>query len=170
MGAKSGEQVARNLWWPKLCEERHCCPAKWHLVPWLAEHIGWGGTQSHPYSVGQLGSPEWWRVVFYQWGGYMLTHVITDLPPQLSTFRTAYPTKCSQNLRQTAIVESNSEAGDLFVNGIMDHYCLVQGRWCRHHAARVQQSTRVKGILTACCVVWAKWNSCHLTWIKCEKY
>ena len=37
----------------------------WHLVPWLAEHVGWGGTQSHPCSVGQLGSPEWRRVAFY---------------------------------------------------------------------------------------------------------
>ena len=53
----------------------------WHLVPWLAEHVGWGGTQSHPCSVGQLGSPEWRRVAFYHWGGYMLTHIITDLPP-----------------------------------------------------------------------------------------
>ena len=53
----------------------------WHLVRWLAEHVGWGGTQSHPCSIGQLGSPEWRRVVFYHWGGYMLTHIITDLPP-----------------------------------------------------------------------------------------
>ena len=53
----------------------------WHLVPWLAQHGGWGGTQSHPCSLGQLGSPEWCRVVFYHWGGYMLTHIITDLPP-----------------------------------------------------------------------------------------
>ena len=29
----------------------------------------------------QLGSSEWCRVVFYHWGGYMLTHIITDLPP-----------------------------------------------------------------------------------------
>ena len=56
----------------------------WHLVLWLAEHVGCGGTQSHPCSVGQLGSPEWRRVVFYHWGWYMdnmLTHFITDLPP-----------------------------------------------------------------------------------------
>ena len=53
----------------------------WHLVPWLAEHVGWGGTQSRPCSVDQLGSPEWRRVIFYHWGGYMLTHIITDLPP-----------------------------------------------------------------------------------------
>ena len=52
-----------------------------HLVPWLAQHVGWGGTQSHPCSVGQLGSPEWCRVIFYHWGGYMLTNIITDLPP-----------------------------------------------------------------------------------------
>ena len=40
--------------------------------------------------------------------------------------------------------------------GIMDHYCLVQGTWHGHHAAQVQQSTGVKGILTACYVLWAK--------------
>ena len=90
----------------------------------------------------------------------MLTHIITDLPPQRSTSRTdASP----------AIVESNSEAGDSSVKGTMDHYCLVQGTWHEHHTARVQQSTGVKGILTACCVLWAKRNSCHLTQIKCEK-
>ena len=52
----------------------------WHLVLWLAVHTGWGGTQSQPCSVGQLGCPEWHRVVFYHWGGYMLTHIITDPP------------------------------------------------------------------------------------------
>ena len=71
----------------------------WHLVPWLAERAGWWGTQSHPCSVGQLGIAEWRRVVFYHWGGYMLTHIITDLPPKRSTSQTAYPMKCSQNLR-----------------------------------------------------------------------
>ena len=49
-----------------------------------------GGTQSRPCSAGQLGSPEWRRLVFYHWGGYMLTHIITDLPPQWSTSQTAY--------------------------------------------------------------------------------
>ena len=78
----------------------------WHLVPWLAEHVGWGGTQSGPCSIGQLGSPEWCRVVFYHWGGYMLTHIIADLPPQWSTSRTAYPMKHSQNLRQTHLLPS----------------------------------------------------------------
>ena len=34
-----------------------------------------------------------------------------------------------------AIVESNGEAGDSSVNGIMDHYCLAQGTWHGHHAA-----------------------------------
>ena len=29
----------------------------WHLVLWLAEHVGWGGTQSHPCSIGQFGVP-----------------------------------------------------------------------------------------------------------------
>ena len=139
----------------------------WHLVPWLAEHVGWGGTQSHPCSVGQLGSPEWRRVVFYHWGGYMLTHIITDLPPQWSTSRTAYRMK---RYAFPAIVESNGEAGDSSVKGTMDHYCLVQGTWHGHHAAWVQWSTRVEGILTACCVLRAKRNSCHLTRIKCEKY
>ena len=36
-----------------------------------------------------------------------------------------------------AIVESDSEAGDSSVMGIVDHYCLVQGTWHRHHAALV---------------------------------
>ena len=72
----------------------------WHLVPWLAEHVGRGDTQSHPCRLGQLGSPDWRRVVFYHWGGYMLTHIITDLPPQRSTSWTAYPMKRSQNLRR----------------------------------------------------------------------
>ena len=92
----------------------------------------------------------------------MLTHIITDLPPQRSTSRTdASP----------AIVESNSEAGDSSVKGIMDHYCLVQGTWHGHQAARVQQSTEVNGILIAsCCVLWAKSNSCHLTRINREKF
>ena len=76
----------------------------WHLVTWLAEHVGWGCTQSCSCSVHQLGSPEWCRVVFYHWGGYMLTHIITDLPPQQSTSRTAYPMKRSQNLRQTHLL------------------------------------------------------------------
>ena len=78
----------------------------WHLVPWLAQHVGWGGTQSIPCSVGQLGSPEWCRVVFYHWGGYMLTHIITDMPPKQSTSRTAYPMKHSQNLRQMHLLPS----------------------------------------------------------------
>ena len=46
------------------------CRARWMM-----------GTQSHPCSVGQLGSLEWRCVVFYHWGGYMLTHIITDMPP-----------------------------------------------------------------------------------------
>ena len=145
----------------------------WHLVPWLAEHVGWGGTQSRPCSVGQLGSPEWRRVAFYHWGGYMLTHIITDPPPQRSTSRTVYSMKHSQKPKTDAfpaIVESNSGAGDSSVKGIMDHYCLVQGTWHGHHTAWVQQSTGVKGILNACCILWAKRNSCHLTRIKCEKY
>ena len=56
------------------------------------------------------------------------------------------------------------------MKGIMDHYCLVQGTWHGHHAAQLQQSTAVKGILTACCVLWAKQNLCHITRIKREKY
>ena len=60
-----------------------------------------------------------------------------------------------------AIVKSNGEAGDSSVKGIMDYYCLVQGTWHGHHAARVQQSTRVKGILTACCVFGP--NKIHAT-------
>ena len=52
-----------------------------------------------------------------------------------------------------AIVWSNSEAGDSSVKGIMDHYCLVEAKWHGHHAAWLQQYTRVKAILTACCVL-----------------
>ena len=36
----------------------------------------------------------------------MLTHIITDLLPQQSTSRTAYPMKHSQNLRQTHLLPS----------------------------------------------------------------
>ena len=103
----------------------------------------------------------------------MLTHIITDLPPQRSTSRTAYRMKRAREPKtdaSPAIVESNTEAGDSSVKGIMDHCCLVEGTWHGHHDARVQQSTVVKGILTACCVLWAKQNLCHLTPIKCEKY
>ena len=53
----------------------------WHLVPWHAEHVGWGGTQSRPGSIGKSGSPEWCTVVFHHLVGYMLTDIITDLPP-----------------------------------------------------------------------------------------
>ena len=77
--------------------------------------------------------------------------------------------KCSQK-PFPAIAKSNNEAGDSSVKGIMDHYYLVQGTWHGHHAARVQQSTGVKEILTACCILRARQNSCHLTQIKCEKY
>ena len=150
--------MTRALWGAALLSWK-----VWHLVPWLAEHVGWGGIQSRPCSVGQLGSPEWRRVVFYHWGGYMLTHSLliclhSDQPPeqriQWSVLRTQ---------------ESNGDAGDSSVKGIMDHYCLVQGTWHGHHALRVEQSTGVKGILTACCILWAKGNSCHLTRIKREK-
>ena len=114
----------------------------WHLVPWLAEHVGWGGTQSHPCSVGQLGSPEWCRVVFYHWGdphNYWSASIVINLPNSVSNevfseLQTdAFP----------AITESNGEAGDSSVKGIMYHYCLVQGAWHWHHATRGQQSTRV---------------------------
>ena len=76
--------------------------------------------------------------------------------------------KRSQNPKET--FESNGEAGDSSVMGIMDYYCLVHGTWHGLHAAQVQQSTGVKGIPTACCVLWAKRNSRHLTRIKREKY
>ena len=144
----------------------------WHLIPWLAEHLGWGDIQSRPCSVGQLGSLEWCRVVSTIevdtcWPTSLLICLHSDQPPkqhiQWSSLRTwdrPFP----------AVIESNGEAGDSSVKGIMDHYCLVQGTWHGLHASRVQQSTGVKGILTACYVLWAKWNSCHLTRIKHEKY
>ena len=31
----------------------------WHLVLWPVEHIGWGGAQSRPCSIGQSQMPEW---------------------------------------------------------------------------------------------------------------
>ena len=138
----------------------------WHLVPWLAEHIGRGDTQSHPCRLGQLGSPDWRRVVFYHWGGYMLTHIITDLPPQRSTSWTAYPMKRSQNLRRISCHHWKQRwSRRLVCEG--DHGPLLPGPG---HISWVQQSTGVEGILTACCVLWAKQNSCHLTRIKREKY
>ena len=145
----------------------------WHLVPWLAEHVGWGGTQSHPCSVGPVQEP--WMTLssvlplrwthadpHHYWSASIAINLLNNVlneafsEPKTDTF--------------PAIVESNGEAEDSSVKGIMDHYCLVQGTWHGHHAARVLQSTRVKGILTAYCVLWAKWNSCHLTRIKREKY
>ena len=123
MGAKSGERVARKsvmtqaLWGVALLS----CKV-WHLVLWLAEHVGWGGTQSCPCSVGQFGSTEWRRVVFYHWGGYMLTHIITDLPPWQTTSQTPYPMKCSQNLRQTHFLP-------LLKATVKQETCLWKGSW-----------------------------------------
>ena len=133
MGAKSGERVARKsvmtqaLWGVALLS----CKV-WHLVLWLAEHVGWGGTQSCPCSVGQFGSTEWRRVVFYHWGGYMLTHIITDLPPWQTTSQTPYPMKCSQNLRQTHFLP-------LLKATVKQETCLWKGSWtttaCPGHVA-----------------------------------
>ena len=97
---------------------------------------------------------------------YWSASVTINLPNSVSNEAFSEPKKNAF----PAITESNGEAGDSSVKGIMDHYCLVQGTWHAHYAACVQQSTRVKGILTACCVLWAKGNSCHLTQIKSEKY
>ena len=84
----------------------------------------------------------------------MLTYVITDLPPQLSTFRTAYPMKCSQNLSQMHFWPSlKATVKHSSVKGIMDHHCLFQGTWHGHHIAQVQQSIGIEGILTACCIL-----------------
>ena len=60
----------------------------------------------HTISSLQLRSVRepWRRVAFYHWGGYMLTHIITDLLSQQSTSRTAYPMKRSQNPRQTHLL------------------------------------------------------------------
>ena len=41
---------------------------------WMSGH-----TQSLPCSVGQLGSPQWHRVVFYHWGGYVTSLVHTGI-------------------------------------------------------------------------------------------
>ena len=97
---------------------------------------------------------------------YWSSSIVMDLPNSASNEAFSEP----KTDASPAIDESNSEAGGSSMKGIMDHCCLVQGRWRRHHDAQVQQSTRVKGILTACCVLWAKRNSCHLTRIKREKY
>ena len=159
MGAKSGERVARNLWWPKLCEEWHCCPAKC-------------GTWSHGL---RMPVRELWmtqssilplRWIYADRHHYWSASIVTNLPNSISN-------EVFSELKSDAflaIIESNSEAGDLSVKGIMDHYCLVQGTWHRHHVAQVQQSIGIEGILTACCILWAKQNSCHLTQIKREKY
>jgi len=145
----------------------------WHLVPWLAQHFGWGGTQSRPCSVGQLGSPEWSRVVFYHLGRYNYADSHHYLSASIAlNLQNSVSNETFSEPKSGAFpaVESNGEAGDSSVKGIMDHYYLVQGTWHGHHAARVQQSTGVKEILTACCILRAKQNSCHLTQIKCEKY
>ena len=98
---------------------------------------------------------------------YSSASIAIDLPNSVSNEALSEP----KTDASPAIVESNGEAGDWSVKGIMGHYCLVQGTWHGHHTAQVQQqSTRVKGILTACYILWAKRNSCHLTRIKCEKY
>ena len=68
----------------------------WHLVFWLAEYAG---------SISLLHNIMR-RVVFYHWGGYMLTYIITDLPSLWSTSQTVYWMKCSQNLRQTHFLPS----------------------------------------------------------------
>ena len=116
----------------------------WHLVPWLAEQDGWGSTQSRPCSVGQLGSHEWHRVAFYQaplrWihadpHHYWSASTVIDLPNSVSNEAFSEP-KTDASL---AIVESNSEAGDSSVKGIMDHYCLVQGTW---HGCSIQLESR----------------------------
>jgi len=94
------------------------------VVLWLAEHIGWGGTQYHPCSVGQLGSSEWQssilplRWIYADPHHYWSASIVINLPnsvlnevfsePKTDTF--------------SAIAESNGEAGDLSVKGIMDHY------------------------------------------------
>ena len=66
------------------------------------------------------------------------------------------PNSASNEAFSVSEPKIDGEARDWSVMGIMDHYCLVQGTWHGHHAARVQQSTGVKGILTACYVLWAK--------------
>jgi len=145
----------------------------WHLVQWLAEHVGWVGIQSLPCSVGQLGSPEWRRVVFYHWGGYMLTHIITDLLSQQSTSQTAYPMKHSQNLRQTHLLPSLKATVKQETQQWRGSWTTTA--WSRTHGTDTtlhgwSSQPESKGILTACCILWAKSNSCHLTRIKSEKY
>ena len=176
--SKNWQEPNLGSGWQEICDDPSSVRSGIVVLESVApgEHVGWGGTQSRPCSIG---SPKC-RVVFYHWGGYMLTHIITGLPPYQSTSITAYPMKRSQNLRcvschcwkqQWSRRESNSEAGDSSVKGIMiDRYCLVQGTWHGRHAVWVQQSTRLKGILTACSSLWEKQNSFHLTRSKCEQY
>ena len=144
----------------------------WHIVPWLAEHVGWGGTQSRPCSVGQFREPwmTYSSILPLRWIYADPHHYWSASTINLQNNVSNDAFLESKTDTSLAIVESNSEAGDSSVKGIMDHYSLIQGTWHGHHAAWVQQSTRIMGILNACCVLRAKQNSCHLTQIKREKY
>ena len=106
------------------------------------------GTQSRPCSVGQFREP-WmtYSSILTLWWIYADPHhywSASTINLQNSVSNDAFSEPKTDT--SLAIVESNSEAGDSSVKGIMDHYCLVQGTWHGHHAARVQQSTGVKGI------------------------
>ena len=71
---------SKNWWEPNLASGRQeICddPSSVRSGIVVLQSVALG---SHPCSVGQLGGPEWRRIVFYRWGGYMPTH-ITDLPP-----------------------------------------------------------------------------------------
>ena len=165
MQAKSGEWMARNMWWPELCEEWHCCPAKWHTWSQRGHTILSLQCRSVREPWMTLSSILPLRWIYADPHHYWSASIAINLPN--SIFNEVFSEPKTDVF--PAIVESNGEAGDSSVNRIMDHYCLVQGTWHGHHAAWVQQSTGVKGILTSCCVLWAKRNSCHLTRIKREK-
>ena len=131
--AKSGERVARNLWWPELCEEWNCYPVKcgtWShgLQSMLDESL-----QHRP--VREPWMTEWYSTTEMDicWPTSLLICLLNSVSNEAFSE--------SQSDAFPAIVESNSEAWDSSVKGIMDHCCLVQGTWHGHHAAQLQQST-----------------------------
>ena len=140
-GAVVFSYLSKNWWEPNLeSGQQEICDDLSSVVTWAlwvvallyckVWHLG-----PHLCSVGQLGSPEWCRIVFYHWGWYMLTQIFTDLHLLNSVSNKAFSDAKTDTF--PAIVESKGEAGDSSVKGIMDHYCLVQGTWHGHHAAWV---------------------------------
>ena len=125
MGAKCGEQAARNLWWPKLCEEWHCCPmacrARWVRGQTISS------LQRRPVKgpwmmKSSILSLRW---IYADLRHYWPASTAINLPNSVSNEVFSEP----KTDASPAIVESNSEAGESSVKEIMDHCCLVQGPW-----------------------------------------